>query len=58
MRKMQQKRLNLKNNQFPVVDIESRESEIKKTEQQSKDECSLTQLVENKTQSEINEERM
>lgn len=55
---MQQKRLNLKNNQFPVVDIESRESEIKKTEQQSKDECSLTQLVENKTQSEINEERM
>ena len=41
---MQQKRLNLKNNQFPEVDITSKESEIKGNEPIT-DSASLTQIV-------------
>ena len=57
---MQQKRLDLKNNQFPEVDITSKESEIKINEPIT-DSASLTQIVNHNTEdnsSEVNEEVM
>tara|TARA_B110000285_G_scaffold209667_1_gene250834 strand:- start:384 stop:575 length:192 start_codon:yes stop_codon:yes gene_type:complete len=60
MRMMQQKRLDLKNNQFPEVDITSKESEIKINEPIT-DSASLTQIVNHNTEdnsSEVNEEVM